>query len=264
MSLLTSCGEAFRRRYIEHERTPPNARMIRGRAIHQTAQTAYTRTMNGEHLPTKIEAQDLTATAFETGWQEGVVLEPDEREAGEATTKGEALDFAVDLSGYHVERVAPAVHPIAVEQAVTVTLPDSDVLVTGYIDLIDLTPAGDVIRDLKSSEKAPNGNAAETSLQLTIYASLWKADVGTLPSSLVLDYLTRSPAKRLKNYVPLTTTRDDEDLAVLGRRIQTAVSLVEKGIFMPAPADSWMCSPTWCSYFPTCPFVRRGARRPVT
>ncbi len=100
-------------------------------------------------------------------------------------------------------------------------------------------------------------------MQLTMYSALWKADVGHLPTRLVLDYLTRTPAKRLKGYIPLTTTRDDEDLRVLGARLQTAVALVERGIFLPVAPDHWKCSLAYCDFFSTCQYVRRGARPTV-
>jgi len=264
LSLLSACGEAFRRRYVEGERTPPNARMIRGRVVHTVAQGSYTRTLNEQALPTREEAEDTAATHFESAWSEGVQLEPDEQIIGEAKTKDASKDFAIDLSGYHVERVAPAVHPIAVEEKMTVTLPESDIVVHGIIDLIDLEHGADVIRDLKTSERSPNADTADKSLQLSMYAAIWRADTGHLPQRLVLDHLVRTPTKRQKSYVPLTTTRDDEDLQVLGRRLQSAVNLVERGVFMPAPADSWMCSEKWCGYWPTCPYVRRGERRPTT
>ena len=261
LSLLTSCGEAFRRRYVEGERTPARARMIRGRVVHNVAQHTYERRLREEALPSKEEAQDLAATQFESAWQEGVELEPDERAAGEAQTKGDALDFSTDLSGYHVERVAPSVHPIAVEEAMTVRLPESNVLVHGIIDLIALD---DTIRDIKTSERTPQATAAETSLQLTIYAALFRQEMQHLPKALTLDYLVRTPAKRMKSFIPLTTTRDEEDMQVLSRRINTAVQLVEANVYLPAPADSWKCTARFCDYYHDCVFVRRGARRPVT
>ena len=260
LSLLSSCAEAFRRRYINGERFPASPRMVRGRVVHTVAQTSYTRTLNAEALPSIEEAHDLAATHFAQAWSEGVQLEPEDRALGEAKAKDASLDFAVDMSGYHVQRVAPSVHPIAVEERMTVTLPDSDILVHGIVDLIELQDGADVVRDLKTSEKAPNANAAETSLQLTMYAALWKADVGHLPQRLVLDYITRTPAKKIKGYVPLVTTRDNEDLRVLGSRLQTAVALVQRGIFMPAPVDSWKCSERYCEYWSTCPYIRRGVR----
>jgi hypothetical protein len=260
LNLLATCGEAFRRRYVEGERFPSSPRQLRGRAVHHVAQTAYTRVLHAEALPTAEEAHDLAATRFESDWSEGVQLEPDEQVAGEQFTKGESLDFAVDLAGFHVTRVAPTVQPVAVEEAMTAQLPESDVLVHGIIDLIALTPSGEVIRDVKTSEKSPNVNAADNSLQLTVYSALYQAEMGHLPLSLQLDYLTRSPVRKTKGFIPLVTRRDNEDLKVLGARVQAAVSVADAGRYLPAAPDSWACSAKFCSFHSTCKYVRRGAR----
>ena len=260
LNLLSQCGEAFRRRYVEQERTPTSPRQLRGQVIHRAAQHSYSSQLATQTLPSVKDIKDLAATDFDERWKLGVALEPEEREAGEDATKGASKDFAIDLSAYHVERVAPSVTPVAVEEKMSAALPESDILVHGVVDLIALQDGQDVVRDIKSSDKAPNANAAETSLQLTVYAQLVRAELGHFPQRLQLDYLTRSPAKRLKAFIPLVTTRDDEDIRVLGARVQAAVSLVEKGVFIPAPADSWQCSERWCPYWHDCVFVRRGAR----
>src|SRR5206468_5493767 len=131
--------------------------------------------------------QDEAATRFEQQWSGGVLFGAEEKAIGEVRTKGNSKDFAIDLSGYHVQKVAPAVTPIAVEEKMTVVPADSDLVIHGIVDLIDLTPAGDCIRDLKTSERAPSANAAENSSQLSFYSLLWYTDTGHLPHRLMLD-----------------------------------------------------------------------------
>ena len=260
LSLLQLCGEAFRRRYVEREYFAPSPRMLRGRVIHTVAQGAYQRVLETKPLPSVEETKDTAATGFEAEWAKGFALEADDRAIGEAKTKDTSKDFAVDLSGYHVTAVAPAVHPIAVEERMTVTPPDSDLLIHGIVDLIDLTPDGDVIRDLKTAEKSPSADAAEKSSQLTFYSMIWEADTGVLPTRLTLDTIWKTPAKGDKKYLPLHTTRDHEDHRALVARLNAAVETVKRGLFMPAPADSWKCSVKFCDFYPTCVYLRRGAR----
>ncbi len=262
LSCLTQCGEKYRRRYIENERFPPSPRQLRGRVVHEVAQGAYQHTLNNEPLPTAEEAKDQAASAFETEWLKGV--EPDKDDpAPLPTAKGTSKDFAVDLSGYHVVTVAPTVTPIAVEERLTVTPPDSDLVIHGIVDLIDLTPQGDVIRDLKTAEKSPASDAAEKSQQLSFYSLIWHTDTGVLPARLTLDTLVRTPARAEKKYVQLHTRRDAADDAALVQRLNTAVETVKRGLFMPAPMDSWQCSPRWCEFYTTCVYTRRG-ERPTT
>ncbi len=259
LSCLTQCGEKYRRRYIENERFPPSPRQLRGRVVHAVAQGAYQHTLNSEPLPTVDEAKDTAATNYEAEWSKGVEPDKDDPSTLE-TQKGSSKDFAVDLSGYHVATVAPAITPIAVEEKITVTPKDSDLVIHGIVDLIDLTSDGDVIRDLKTAEKSPPHDAAEKSQQLSFYHLIWHTDTGVLPKRLTLDTLVRTPAKAEKKYVQLHTVRDVADDAALVQRLNTAVETVKRGVFMPAPMDSWGCSERWCEFYTTCVYTRRGAR----
>jgi hypothetical protein len=262
LTTLQMCGERFRRRYIEREYVPPSAKQVRGTVVHRVAREAYQRRLKNVDLPSVTEAKDLAATAFEKQWQGGILLAPDEAVDGLAHAKARAKDFAVDLSGYHVERVAPGITPRAVERRIVVRPRDADIEIHGTIDLVATVPEGEVIRDLKTTEKAPFANAAETSQQLTMYAMVRQAEMGTVPHALALDYLVRTPLRNEMSHKPLTTTRSAEDIGALVRRINTAVAAVARGVFVPANPDSWWCSANYCEFYDSCPYVRRGERRP--
>lgn len=261
LTCLQQCGEKFRRRYIEKERVPPSPRMLRGTVVHHVASTAYRRKIDTATLPSVEEARDLAATSFERTWDQGVLFSREDTATGPGIVRADSKDFAIDLAGYHVATVAPAITPTAVERKIIVKPKDSDLVIHGTIDLIDQQAAGEVIRDLKTSDRMPRSDVADVSQQLTMYALIRLAEVGTLPASLVLDFLVRSPERATKRHVPLTTTRDREDLRALVDRINTAAAAVEAGVFVPAPPDAWWCSRAWCEYFDTCIYVRRGERR---
>ena len=261
LSLLQRCGEAYRRRYIEKESIPPAPRMLRGTVVHRAASAALLRKMEQHTLPTTAEARDLAATEFEQAWAGGVTLSAEETGEGVGTVRGRSKDFAVDLAGFHVDRVAPGITPIGVERRIVVKPRDSDLEIHGTIDLIDQTPTGEVIHDLKTSEKSPNRDAADTSQQLSMYALIRTAEVGVIPERLILDYLVRTPAKLEKKHVVLETQRSAEDLGAMVARINVAVESVRKGSFLPAPSDAWWCAPSYCDFFPSCRYVTMGARR---
>lgn len=262
LTTLQQCGEKFRRRYIEKERAPSSVSAVAGGTVHKVARTALLRKMTDQTLPSVEEAQDLAADEFEAAWRSGVSLSAEERDQGIDAVHGEAKDFAVDLSAFHVSAVSPAIDPVGVERKITVKPKDSDIEINGVIDLIDRMPEGEVIRDLKTSKKSPNGDAAEKSQQLTMYALIRRAEVGKIPVALALDHLVRTPARREKKHVPQVTFRSEEDLHTLVRRINTAVEAVRRGIFVPANPDSWWCSSSWCEFYATCVYVRRGNGRP--
>lgn len=262
LTKLERCGEAFRRRYIEGEVVPPSPRMLRGTVVHRVASAAMLRKLEEHEIPSRQEAKDLAATEFEQQWAGGVSFDAEPIEGSAALEKARSKDFAVDLSEFYVGGVAPSVEPIAVERHIEVRPKDSDLVIHGTMDLVSRVAGGEVVRDLKTSEKSPAKDTADRSQQLTMYALIRQAEVGALPVKLTLDYLVRTPARAERKHVPLDTTRDAQDVGTLVHRINTAVEAVKRGVFMPTAPDSWWCSPTWCEFYRSCAYVRRGDTRP--
>jgi RecB family exonuclease len=260
LTTLQQCGEKFRRRYIEREWTPSSPAAVGGSVVHKMARTSLLRKMEQQQLPSLEEVKDQAATEFRRSWGEGVKLTDEERGETPGAVEARTLDFAVGLSGFHLEHVAPVINPIGVERKIVVKPKDSDLEINGVIDLIDQQPEGEVIRDLKTSKKSPNKDAADKSQQLSMYALIRRAEVGTLPHSLKLDYLVQTPERQERKHVPLSTKRDEGDIVALVARINTATDAVERGVFMPTNPDSWWCSRQYCDYFETCPYVKRTAR----
>lgn len=261
LTSLERCGEKFRRRHIEGEAVPPSPRMLRGTVVHKVASTSMQRKLEAtEELVSAEEAKDLAATEFEQQWAGGVSFEGEAPEGGANAEKARSKDFAVDLSAFYVEGVAPGVVPVAVERRIEVKPKDSDLVIAGTIDLVAEVEGGEAIRDTKTSEKSPNREAAENSQQLTMYAMLRLADVGSLPKVLALDHLVRTPARAERKHVVQETTRDAADVGALVNRLNTAVEAVKRGVFVPTAPDSWWCAPAWCEYYASCVYVRRGAR----
>lgn len=261
LSTLERCGEQFRRRYVEREKVPPSPRMLRGTVVHKVASTTMLRKLDHEELPSIEEAKDLASTEFEQQWAGGVSFEQDAVSAESVgRQKGESKDFAVDLSAFYVQRLAPIITPVAVERRIEVKPRESDITIHGTIDLISAEPNGEHVRDLKTSEKSPSADTAEKSQQLTMYAMVRLAEKGALPAGFTLDYLVRTPVRAERKHVPLHTNRDGGDVAALVNRINTGVAAVKRGVFVPAQPESWWCSKAYCVYFATCVYVRRGDR----
>jgi hypothetical protein len=263
LSALQDCGERYRRKYQEGDHRPAFVRQLRGSVVHRVVQSALTRKWKARSLPSVTEARDLAATEFDLAWRAGVTLTKDDQARGAKIVAGETKDFAVNLAGYHVEAVAPAIEPIAVERRIVVKPAGSDLEIVGTIDLIDRQPGGEVIRDTKTSDKAPKTDAAANSQQLSLFALIRWAETHAIPRRLALDYLVRTPKAHQLKHIQLQTTRSMEDLSVMVRRLNLAVEAVKKGVFIPANPNAWYCSPTWCEYYTDCPFVRRGDTRPT-
>lgn len=260
LSTLEDCGEKFRRRYIEREYRAPYARMLRGGAVHSAISFSLLRKMEQHELPSVEEVRDVTATAFTKRWEEGVALMPDEREKGEHAVRDYTKDLSIDLAVLHRTAVAPSINPVGVERRITVKPRDMDITIEGTIDQIDGRPEGEMIRDPKSAEKSPAKDMAEDSQQLTMYGLLRLAETGIAPTAYRLDYLVRTPAKRELKHIVLDTTRDATDMNALVQRLNVGVDAVKKGVFMPANPTWWGCSQSWCEFFESCVYTRRGNR----
>lgn len=278
LSLLQRCGEAFRRKVIERERVPGTLRMKRGTAVHAVACTTHKRQLDAKAeqqpatreelrrtlqlaVPTAEEARDLAADEFEREWATGVSLLPEERSDPRAAA-GAAKDFAVAVAGHYVQVVAPEMNPVGVERRITVKPQDSQLTIHGTMDLItqDIDTGEEDIDDTKTSEKSPPRGIAETSQQLTMYAMLRWAETGALPRRLTLHYMVRTPKREQLRHVPLHTTRSMDDVRALVHRLDRAVEAVKRGVFLPTDPGNWWCSPRWCEFYTTCPYVNAKAR----
>lgn len=259
-SLLTlrACGERYRRRYIEREFFPPSPRMVRGTAVHRAVRYSMMNKLERQALPSVEAVADVAASEFESAWAQGVRAEPDE---DLTVQRGPAKDMAINLSRLHRTAVAPQIEPVSVERRITVRPKDSDLVIEGTVDLIALAGGGHRIHDTKTAEKSPPSGAADTSQQITMYNLIDLAETGHLPGDSRLDYLVQTPATKQLKHVPLTTTRSMEHMQAMVSVLTVATQAVQRGVFLPAPADWWGCSAEWCEYFQTCPYTR-GRHRP--
>jgi hypothetical protein len=279
VSLLQRCGEAFRRQEIEGEEMPNTLPRGRGSAVHWVAKEAHKRQMadggRWSHLlapPVFVnspgteeavaEAADLAATALDRELQGEVMLTGEELQLGAARAYGQVKDHVVASSKFYVRTVAPKFYPLNVEHRVEVRPRQMSLVYHGQYDLVTLgRNGGRVVRDLKTGTRAPRANAADMSQQLDMYALLHSAEHGSLPESMALDYVVRD-RRGIVSHHALETTRSPEDLEAMVLKLGRAVDAVRKGVFLPAnPQFDWWCSPRWCGFWSTCPFVGSKGKR---
>lgn len=277
LTTLQTCAHQFKLKYLDKDFRPSGLAAKRGIGLHQVAKEIHKRQMvirgtwDGDDDPivkeapgspeSIVEAKDLAASAFDKAVRDGFVLNEREREEGPEKIKAEQKDACVDMAGFYAAEVAPPVVPVAVERKVTINPQDSDIVLTGYMDLIE-TDEGEIIRDLKSAEKAPFDKAADLSQQLTLYSLMRLSDVKKLPRASRLVHVTRTPKTHVVKLTVQETTRSIEDIKILIRRINKAVEAVKAGIFIPADPASPGSPCGWCPFNEgTCEFYRK---RPTT
>ena len=260
LETLTKCGQQWYYRYVEGLRIPPAVRMVVGRAVdHSVNENLREKMKTDTELPLE-SARDLARDGLQREWdREGVLLEEEEMAKGVKRAKGDAIDRSVALAGHHHQKLAPSIRPTAVQREFRIAIADYGITLKGYIDIEEGEQS---VRDTKTSKKSPADIAAAESMQLTTYALAKKVLDGKIPKAVHLDYLIdRSSNKRASARTPkhkiVSAVKTEADFRPLLARVERALTVIESGLFMPAPIGAWWCSKDWCGYYNICPWVNK-------
>lgn len=249
-----NCGEAYRRRYIEGEKIPPGIALLVGSGTHRGAETNFRQKIESHvDLPTR-EIIEAAVAGFEAECMGGYQLSEEEESQGQANVIGAAKDMVAGLAECHAQQQAPDYQPVAVEKKIRIPFPGASHDLLGYVDLID---DAERVTDFKTAARKKPQTAADDSVQLTIYAAAYQIETGHPPAEVRLDTLTKT--KRPGRQV-LVSHRGPADFQVLINRTNVMLAGVAAGIFPPAPIGHWLCSPRWCGYYRSCPYVNHERR----
>lgn len=255
VDMYLRCGEQYRRRYMLGERLPPGVALIKGSAVHRAAEINYRQKITTH---ADLSVRDMQEAAAEhvqaTVKSDGLMLAPDEATRGASRIEGEIIDRAVALTTEFADRVAPTVMPILVEQFVTVELPNHTHNLVGRLDVADVA---DKIRDLKTSGRRKTQDEIDRSDQLTFYGIAFERLTGREPAGVVLDVLLDQKRTDVQRLESARTTKDKQ---VFLNRLNAVLVGVNRGNFPPAAPGSWTCSPRFCGYWWTCPYVNSERR----
>jgi hypothetical protein len=227
--------------------------------VHRAAETNnLAKLKKGEALPLDL-LQDIAQEDFTQRVQDqGLFLQPEDKNRRRAVVKdGEARTHK--LVGVYAKECAPAMHPILVEERGR--LPIKGVCSLEYV--IDLCTADGSVHDLKTKAKSPTQADADGSVQLTAYSLAMahrRAVAGEAPvfkdqlPHVQLDVVVCTDAGKT-SYAALHSERTVGECAAFLRRITAQVRAIAAGVFPPCDPGNWMCSPRWCGYWTTCPYV---------
>lgn len=263
LNTFENCGEAYRRRYIEKEIIPPGVAALRGGSVHKGAEMNFEQKIESKVDLPKKDIVDRAVAEFEGRMKsDGLFIDSETLKRGKDIIVGEEKDTTVRLAGLFSDQVAPVYQPTAVEQKITIELPDSPRDLLGILDLTATIVAdpsrGEGIVDYKTGKKTKSQGDFDTSAQITLYDLAFRAKRGKAPDFLQVEQLVdlKSGPKRVINQ----TTRTVADFKPAIARVNAMISGLEKGAFLPANAGAWNCSPKWCGYFGTCQFVNAERR----
>ena len=235
-----TCPLLYRFRTIDRIPEAPSFDQARGTLVHAVLEKLF-------DLPAAQRNHEAATGLVAPQWDRLREEQPLLAELfGAEATPADFLDSTVDLLGgyFSVEdptRLEPAERECLVEAVV-----DDQLLIRGYIDRLDVSPAGDLrVVDYKTGGAPREAFEARALFQLKFYALvLWRTR-GVVPRSLRLLYLKDSEAC---DYSPDAEelTRFERNLVALWRAIERAT---EQRDFRPQP--SRLCD--WCSHQSRCP-----------
>lgn len=252
LSTLSQCGQKFEFRSVKGIRMAPTAYLHVGKAVDASANQNLQRKIDTDTLMEVEEAVTIARDSVNRNIEnEGLTVLPGESEQVE---KAAAIDKTVRLARTHAKILAPKLKPKRVQSPWTLEIPGLPFDVVGTRDLDD---TDNRIHDLKTSAKSPNRTAAETSMQLSMYAlSVHVIEKVPTPIAVAIDAIV--DLKRDTKYVALESERDKDDFRALANRLENAAKALESGVFVPTnPERDPLCSIKYCEFHSICPYVRK-------
>ena len=247
LSMASKCPAQYEFRYIKGIIKPPNVAMIRGAGVHAAAEFNFRQKIETHADVPVSDAVEIAAEAFDGRAAEEIEFTEEEKSAKDRTL-GDAKDATVRMAEFHITDQAPDYQPVLVEERIRVALSGrADLL--GFVDVLDDQHR---VTDLKTGAKAKPQDAADSSLQLTVYHALVAHLTGTPPTELRLD--TVLDQKRGCKRQVLSTQREYRDVCNLGHRINALNAMIETGLFPPTDPSAWWCSKRWCGYAGMCKY----------
>lgn len=233
------CGKQWEFRYVQGLRVPPKAALTVGSAV----DTAVTRNLiekvqTGKDMPTEAVldafSSDFERRKSETEWGED--------------DPGEQKDVGVKLVTLHHANLAPKIEPATVQEEFHL---QTD---AGY-DLggtIDLTEKNGIVADTKTSKSKYEPDAIARAIQPAMYDFAYEALHRKPAEGFRFDVLIKPTARKPAEFQQVQAKVTIEDRTWLFDTINNVHKAIQAGVAMPAPANSWWCSPDWCGYWSRC------------
>ena len=243
ISTFLTCGKAWKYRYINIVQADPSQSLIIGSCVHDTVEEIIKCNSLG------IEEPDTAEFAAQTAQKrlESAGLNENTPEA--ETVKNEVLRLVsapVIQAAVELIRAKIDDNGAMIEREVRLEVPEVDVPVIGYIDIVlaDGTPA-----DFKTASKSWTADRAQNETQPVFYLAAM-GQMG-MPVNWHFKHLVM-----VKNKNPKFQTFDSErkpaEIGKLFLQIQEVWKTMKAEVYLPAAPGSWKCNPKWCEYWRIC------------
>jgi putative RecB family exonuclease len=234
-----TCPLLYRFRTIDRLPEQPTPDQARGTLVHAVLERLF-------DLPPAERTHDAAAGLVTPAWEglvEGAPL------LGELFAEGEREPFLASagelLEGYFAVEDPSRLEPAERESLISAVV-DERLVIRGYVDRLDVSPAGDLrVVDYKTGGAPREAFEARALFQLKFYALvLWRTR-GVVPRILRLLYLRD---REICDYAP-----DPEELVRFERTLLALWQAIDRATaerdFRPKP--SRLCD--WCSHQALCP-----------
>ncbi|MGH3280409.1 MAG: RecB family exonuclease [Trebonia sp.] len=236
-----TCPLLYRFRVIDRIPEPPTTATARGTLVHAVLERLFDRP-SGERTPAAAAAMLAPEWLRLCEGDEGLAALLPEAEAREQFI----ADARASLTGYFRLEDPRRLEPAEREWYVEAALP-SGLKLRGYVDRLDVSPAGDIrVVDYKTGKVPLAAYEASALFQMKFYALvIWRLR-GVIPRMLQLMYL--SGDGEVLRYSP-----DEADLRATERKLDALWAAIsrarETGDWRPRP--SRLCD--WCRHKALCP-----------
>jgi putative RecB family exonuclease len=235
------CALLYRFRVIDRLPEPPSVAAVRGTLVHSVLERLF-------GAPAAHRTLELALAAAPIKWKAMRESDPalDDLLAAEGISEHQWMEAVAPLLQAYFSLEDPTrFEPASLEQLVEWRASE-DLLLRGYIDRVDRSPAGDLrVVDYKTGKSPREGFEGKAMFQMRFYGLLLWRTTGQVPRLLQLLYLGNG---QTLSYAP-----DESDLLATERKVtalwQAITDSVARQEFRPNP--SALCS--WCSHKPLCP-----------
>lgn len=265
---LMNCPRQYKYRYIDGLIIPPTAALVTGSVMHKVFEEYYHDAMVS---PVRFTVDQAVEMACDTA-SDYIVQNEIKLTDSEINTM---FDDVRPLTRTYIENVAQHIKPLGTEEEVRVTL-TCGVDILAYLDLrheIQYTDEqvktaaenGEVLEkvglcDYKITGKKWTPDRLKNSLQFNLYTYITDIHDVQIHNLVKVPYKPVASRRQVEpgvqdyasNLRVLNHTFNGEDNAHIESLVESAARLITSGIFMPAPMDSWCCTPDWCGYWSLC------------
>ena len=246
LNMALRCGEQFRRRYLENEIIPPSIAAGRGTGLHKANEVNLKQKIQTkEDLPVD-DLKDAARDGYIHSFRYGVYLAKEDVSAKDKLLN-DGLNQTIQLTELYHEEVAPEIVPLEVEQEFIIDV-GLDLPLSGRIDMQEKNK----VDDLKSSGKKWADGQIQKEIQPVFYSLAHEKQTGVRPEFVY--HILRTLKDGAKRQVQSMTATDEQYMALFAK-LQMFLKMLKGGLFPPANPTSWWCTPRYCGYFYTCPYV---------